>query len=185
MLTFFEWESSGGCEKCDGMEGFHEDDEPLRPHPHCHCRIYALDEFDLEDMVSDELRDLNWDSDVDLLGYVIDRDHSRFEWDPKEVYEHEWLYFKDAYECPFSMALEVEHDPTNVWFSSNPPEHEVSARVTVRCPITGRQAEEEFIEFWLVQPAPLSQSQIEGRLRDRARAIAERLSEDVCAPDSD
>jgi hypothetical protein len=35
----YYWHSTGGCARCDAMEGYHHGDEPDRPHPHCRCDI--------------------------------------------------------------------------------------------------------------------------------------------------
>jgi hypothetical protein len=37
----FVWESSGGCEMCDSMDGREFDTEPYRPHPNCNCTIIS------------------------------------------------------------------------------------------------------------------------------------------------
>jgi len=34
----YYFDSTGGCELCDAMEGWY-DEEPARPHPHCDCTI--------------------------------------------------------------------------------------------------------------------------------------------------
>jgi hypothetical protein len=34
----YYFDSTGGCELCDAMEGWY-DDEPARPHPNCDCTI--------------------------------------------------------------------------------------------------------------------------------------------------
>ncbi len=33
----YSWQSSGGCERCDSMQGRLYPEEPGRPHPHCNC----------------------------------------------------------------------------------------------------------------------------------------------------
>jgi hypothetical protein len=37
----YEYTSSGGCARCDAMEGYY-DQEPPRPHPNCQCQITAI-----------------------------------------------------------------------------------------------------------------------------------------------
>jgi hypothetical protein len=39
----WEFISTGGCARCDAMEGFY-DEEPERPHPYCECQIIEHEE---------------------------------------------------------------------------------------------------------------------------------------------
>jgi hypothetical protein len=43
MSETYEFLSSGGCERCDAMEGLY-DYEPTRPHPNCRCAITPVNE---------------------------------------------------------------------------------------------------------------------------------------------
>ena len=76
MIEVFEWISTGGCEACDSLAGYHFF-EPERPHPHCKCDIeptelgmrdildFADDILDFVD--EDELEDALEDLDDDLV----------------------------------------------------------------------------------------------------------------------
>lgn len=54
----FEWISTGGCESCDAMEGFY-DEEPARPHPYCQCEI-VYHERETTNMIITEQQDYEW-----------------------------------------------------------------------------------------------------------------------------
>ena len=50
----YEWQSNGGCERCDALDGHLCVEPPPRPHPNCDCRIidrerrsYRCDESDV------------------------------------------------------------------------------------------------------------------------------------------
>ncbi len=55
----YEWISSGGCERCDAMEGFY-DEEPVRPHPNCQCEIINHG-AETANIIEAEWDDYEWD----------------------------------------------------------------------------------------------------------------------------
>ncbi len=40
------WQSSGGCERCDSMDGRLWPEPPGRPHPHCNCTMRRVGQVD-------------------------------------------------------------------------------------------------------------------------------------------
>ncbi len=54
----YEWISHGGCERCDAMEGFY-DEEPVRPHPNCQCDIIHHETHTTHSIVA-EVTDIDW-----------------------------------------------------------------------------------------------------------------------------
>jgi hypothetical protein len=58
----YEWVSSGGCTRCDALDGRFFKTPPWRPHPNCNCSI--LDRFAQ-----------NTDCDSSDVRYEVDYDH--------------------------------------------------------------------------------------------------------------
>ncbi len=73
MSYFFD--STGGCERCDAMGGYY-DEEPSRPHPNCNCEISSTNTGEEEEDENGVAADVEWEI-VD--GPNIEMDYQGFE----------------------------------------------------------------------------------------------------------
>lgn len=59
--SLYVWRSTGGCQYCDAMAGYHSGAEPKRPHPNCVCDIVPANQVTLNDIVYEYwLRNAVW-----------------------------------------------------------------------------------------------------------------------------
>src|SRR5690606_12702436 len=97
----WHWDSSGGCEACDALQGYHEQ-QPCRPHPGCTCEPEALDIPEAD------------------CGYVVtvwhlDNHHTDSNPSESDTFTMEWAFEIECFDglrgLSGTLELEVEYGP--------------------------------------------------------------------------